>query len=118
MTQDTTTRPGFDTYDGESEGEGTIRAGRAYELTVAGRGGIPTDADAVMLNVTAVGPDDFGFITVYPCGSSRPNASNVNYVPGQVVPNAVLAKVGSSGRVCFYTLATTHLIVDATGYAR
>src|ERR1700692_4901979 len=85
-------------------------------LTVAGRGGVPVDAEAVVLNVTvteALGP---GFVTVYPCGSERPTASNLNYVVGSTMPNAVIAKVGANGQVCLYTLAPVHLIVDVNGY--
>ncbi len=36
--------------------------------------------------------------------------------PGDVVPNAVLAKVGAKGQVCLYSFADTDLVVDVTGY--
>ena len=45
-----------------------------------------------------------------------PNASSVNYVAGQTVANAVVSKVGSGGRVCLFTSASTDLVVDVTGY--
>ena len=79
-------------------------------------GGVPVDADAVMLNVTAVLPDAPGFLTVFPCGSTRPHASNVNYRPGDVIPNAVLAKIGTDGKICIYSLATTDIVIDVNGY--
>jgi protein involved in polysaccharide export with SLBB domain len=85
-------------------------------LKVTGRGGVLGDADAVMLNVTAVFPDAPGFLTVFPCESGLPKASNVNYGPGDVVPNAVLAKIGTGGKVCIYTLAGTDIVVDVNGY--
>jgi hypothetical protein len=112
------TRSGPDdtTSDGQFEGIGRRGAGTTLELKVTGRGGVPADADAVMLNVTAVFPDAAGFLTVFPCGTSLPKASNVNYGPGEVVPNAVLAKVGAGGKVCVYTLAATDVIVDVNGY--
>ena len=69
-----------------------------------------------MLNVTAVFPSGPGYLTVFPCGSPQPLASNVNYPAGQVVPNAVLAKVGTDGKVCIFTLADTDLVVDVNGY--
>ncbi len=53
---------------------------------------------------------------MFPCGEERPNASSVNYGPGDVVPNAVLAKVGAGGKVCVFSLADTDLIVDTNGY--
>jgi Regulator of chromosome condensation (RCC1) repeat len=104
------------TVDGQFQGIGKRTAGSTVELTVAGRGGVPTDADAVFLNVTAITPDDYGFITVYPCGSPRPLTSNVNYVPGDVSPNSVLAKIGTGGKVCIYTLAASHIVVDVSGH--
>ena len=40
----------------------------------------------------------------------------MNYAPGDVVPNAVLAKVGAGGKVCIYTLAETDIVIDVNGY--
>jgi hypothetical protein len=76
---------------------------------------VPGDAAAVVLNVTSVGSQVAGFLTVWPCGQARPNASNVNYAAGQVVPNAVIAKVGAAGKVCVYTMSATDLVVDVNG---
>jgi len=104
------------TIDHLFEGIGRQGAGTTLELQVTNRGGVPADADAVMLNVTAVFPDAPGFLTVFPCGSALPKASNVNYGPGDVVANAVLAKVGAGGKVCIYTLAVTDVVVDVNGY--
>ena len=104
------------TVDRLFEHLGRQAAGSTLELVVAGRGGVPADAEAVMLNVTAVFPSAPGFLTVFPCGSTLPVASNVNYGPGEVAPNAVLAKIGVGGKVCIYTLAETDLIADVNGY--
>jgi hypothetical protein len=60
-------------------------------------------------------PEAAGFITAWPAGQSRPNASSVNYVAGQTVPNFAIVGVGSASQVSLYSLATTHLIVDLTG---
>ena len=108
--------PTLKTIDGEFEGIGKRPAGATVELTVAGRGGVPADADAVFLNLTAVAPDGFGFLTAYPCGSTRPLTSNVNYSPGDVSPNAVLAKIGAGGKVCIYTKAGSDIIADVNGF--
>ncbi len=112
------TRSGPDdkTVDGQFQGIGRVAANTTLELTVTNRGGVTADAEAVLLNVTSVSADGPGFVTVYPCGTTRPLASNVNYTTGQVVPNAVLAKVGTNGKVCLYTMATTDLVVDVNGY--
>ncbi len=86
------------------------------ELTVIDRGGVPNNAGAVMLNVTAVSPGAAGFLTVFPCVTTMPLASSVNYGPGDVVANAVLAKIGTGGKVCIYSPAATDIVVDVTGY--
>jgi hypothetical protein len=70
------------------------------------------------LNVTVVDgrANAFGgFVTVFPCGT-RPDASNLNFVSGQTVPNAVIAPVSASGTVCLYVYGTAHLLVDVSGH--
>ena len=86
------------------------------KVKVAGVGGVPlTNVGAVSLNVTAVGPAGAGFITVYPCGT-RPNASNLNFVAGQTVPNAVIAPVSANGEICLFSSVNTHLLADVNGW--
>jgi alpha-tubulin suppressor-like RCC1 family protein len=108
--------PTLKTIDGLFQGIGKQNAGATVELQVAGRGGVPDDAEAVFLNVTAIEPDGFGYVTVYPCGEPRPLTSNINYTPGDVSPNSVFAKIGVGGKVCIFTLAAAHLIADVSGH--
>ena len=54
-------------------GAGLVAAGTTIELPVAGRGGIPADADAAVLNVTATGANANGYLTVWPCGQPDPS---------------------------------------------
>ena len=49
---------------------------------------------------------------VYPCGSSRPNASNLNYVANSTVANAVVTSV-NAGKVCIYTSVFMSLAVTS-----
>jgi hypothetical protein len=109
-------RPRSATVDGQSNGIGVRPAGSVTEVQVTGRAGVPADAAAVVLNVTVDDPGDNGYLTVFPCGSPQPNASNVNYYEGETIPNAVVAKLGVGGKVCIYTFAATHLLVDVNGY--
>src|SRR5690606_5349450 len=112
------TRSGPDdrTIDGDFQATGPLPDGGVIELTVADRGGLPDQLAAVMLNITAVTPHGPGHITVWPCGAPRPHTSNLNYNGGDVTANAVLAKVGTNGKVCLTTHTATHLIVDVNGY--
>jgi hypothetical protein len=109
------TRSDGSTIDGQYARIGARPAGSVVELVVAGRAGIPTGATSVVLNVTAVDARANGFLTAFPCGS-RPNASNVNYVAGQVVPNAVIAKLTNAGTICIFSYETTDIVVDVSGY--
>jgi len=91
------------TVDGVSAGGDRRSAGSVTTVHVAGRGGVPGDAATAVLNVTATEGQVAGFITVYPCGINPPLASNLNFVPGVNVPNAVLSKIGTNGDVCLFT---------------
>jgi hypothetical protein len=113
---ETRSGPGFVTTDGQFQGGGTLPGGGTIELHVGGRGGVPGGAAAAVLNVTAVDAQGPGFVTVWPCGESRPNASSLNYVPGQTVPNAVIAKIGATGDVCLFSQAAIDLVVDVNGF--
>ena len=110
-----TRSPGGTTIDGDFAGDGPLAGGAEIALQVTGRGGVPADAAAVVLNVTVNEPEQAGFVTAYPCNSPRPNASNLNYVPGQTIPNNVIVKLGAGGTVCLYSDQTTNLIADVNG---
>jgi hypothetical protein len=112
------TRAGLPTIDGLFDGGGAVGHGQTLDLTVTGRGGVPaTGVGAVVLNVTATEPTASGFVTVYPTGTQRPNASNLNFVAGQTTPNLVIAKVGDGGKVSLFNFAgSTHLIADVVGW--
>ena len=91
-------------------------AGQTIELQVTGVGGVPTDAAAVVLNVTGDDPSANGFVTIWPCGEARPTASSLNLAPGLISANAVIAKVGVGGKVCLFTQSGTELLADVNGY--
>jgi len=112
------TRPGQMTVDGAFAGGGAVPGGSTANLTVTGRGGVPaTGVGAVVLNVTAVDPTTPSYLTVWPAGETRPNASNLNFAAGQTIPNLVIAKVGANGQVSIYNNAgATHLVVDVAGW--
>jgi hypothetical protein len=55
-------------------------------------------------------------LTVWPCGQPQPNASNLNYGTGQTIPNAVITKLGTAGKVCVFTRAAVDLVIDVNGY--
>ena len=112
------TRPGTTTIDGISAGTGALAPCTTRTLQVAGRAGIPAaGVGAVALNVTATGSTTGGFLTAFPSGTSRPLASNLNFGPGETIPNLVIAKVSADGRVSIYNdTGSTHVIADVAGW--
>ncbi|MSX77654.1 MAG: hypothetical protein F2738_06415 [Actinobacteria bacterium] len=71
---------------------------------------------SVVLNVTATGATAPGYITVWPCNQPKPYTSNLNYLPYQDIPNAVIATVDTNGQVCFASSSPTFLIADISGW--
>jgi len=69
----------------------------------------------VALTVTVTEPTAAGYATVYPCGQAPPLVSNLNFVAGQTVANAVVATPDPQGRICVHTLVPTHVVVDISG---
>jgi hypothetical protein len=92
-----------------------VAASTVQRVQVAGRAGIPAEANTAALNVTAVDPSSGGFLTVFPCGE-RPNTSSVNFAAGQVAPNFVVTELSATGEVCVFASASTQLLVDAFGW--
>jgi hypothetical protein len=90
------------------------------DVVVTNVGGVPPHVlgvTAVVLNVTVTDPSAGSFLTVYPTGVPRPNASNLNFGPGQTVPNLVIVKVGDLGKVTAYNCCGfTHVIFDVVGW--
>jgi hypothetical protein len=108
----------LDTRVGNGAPAGPLGAAATLPLQVTGVGGVPVSGvAAVVLNVTVAGPTAQSFLTVFPAGESRPNASNLFFVAGQVVPGLVVAKVGVGGTVSIFNDAgTTHVIADVAGW--
>jgi hypothetical protein len=106
----------LDTRNGTGAPAAKVAANGMLQLQVGGQATVPMDASAVVMNVTVTNPAAAGFVTVFPCGSARPLASNLNYVVGQNVPNLTISRLGTGGQVCFYSMVATDLIVDVAGY--
>jgi hypothetical protein len=85
---------------------------------VAGKGGVPpTGTTAVVLNVTATNATSASYLTVWPDLTTRPLASDLNFVAGQTIANLVIVKLGSNGKVDIYNAAgSTDVIVDVVGW--
>ncbi|CAN5596831.1 hypothetical protein BH10ACT2_BH10ACT2_00550 [soil metagenome] len=112
------TRDGGTTIDGQYDGDGQAGPASVLNLTVVGRGDVPSSGvGAVAINVTATQPCAASFVSVYPGGGARPTASNLNFSTGQTVANMVIVPVGSDGKISLYNNAgQTDLLVDVLGW--
>jgi hypothetical protein len=85
--------------------------------TASTSGILPVGVVAVAGNVTVADPSASSYLTVYPANGARPLASDLNWVADQVVPNQVIAQLGSNGALGVYNnTGSVDVIVDIFGY--
>ena len=102
---------------------GPIVSGTARCFTVVGQTGIPADAAAVLLNVTAVGYGARGWLTAYPAGQQVPPTSTVNFdTSAYATANGAVVGIGRGGQLCVAVgtvnaaPGSSQVVLDATGY--
>ncbi|MEU6934902.1 Tat pathway signal protein [Streptomyces sp. NPDC046374] len=107
----------MDSRSGLGVAKAKIGPAGTVTLQVAGRGGVPaTGVTAVVLNVTATNPTAGTFVSVYPDGTTRTSASNLNVAARATAPNLVVVPV-VNGKVSFYNHAgSVDLLADVSGY--
>ncbi len=91
--------------------------GRTIDIAATGADSpVPSDASAVIVNVTATEAAAPGYVTLWGPGD-RPPTSNVNLArTGQTVANLAIVPVAGDGRIQAFTQSGTHLIVDVVGW--
>jgi hypothetical protein len=91
--------------------------GVTRQVQVAGVGGVPSGAVAVVLNVTVTDTTASSFLSVWPAGAPRPTASSLNWQAGWTVPNAVTVKLGAGGKVSVFNhRGAADVVIDVVGY--
>jgi hypothetical protein len=94
-----------------------IGANSSINLTVGGSFGVPTQASAIVVNATVTQGTAQSFLTIYPEGTTRPLASNLNWVAGQTIPNLVTVKLGTGGGITIYNAAgSVDVVLDLAGF--
>jgi hypothetical protein len=108
----------LDTRSGSPLGPAATKA-----LIVAGNGGVPLIPSvpaptAVVVNVTVTAPTTASDLVIWPEDALQmPNASDLNFVGGQTVPNLVVVKLSATGTIdIFNAFGTTHVVVDVVGW--
>ena len=95
---------------------GALGIGDQVDLDVAGLAHLPVDVTAAALKVTITESTASGFWTVFPTGTTRPTASNVNVVgTGTTIANQVLARL-AGGHTTVFSQAGGHLVIDLVGW--
>jgi autotransporter family porin len=99
---------------------GAAKSGSKITLQLSSRGGIPNDAAAALVTVTAVDAVSSGYVTVWPCDEAMPGTSIVNTWAGSLRANLAFLKLAADGTGCLQAHsdsgAPVQLIVDAVGY--
>ena len=99
---------------------GKLAANSTRDFQVAGNGGVPaTGVSSVVMNVTVTDTTATGYLTVFPTGTTKPLASNLNWsAANTTIPNLVVAKLGTDGMISVYENGpgTAALIIDVAGY--
>jgi len=110
----------LDTINGIGTPVRRLGPGGFLDVHVAGVGGVPNDAKAVVLNLTGVGPTSATDLRAYPTprtGTAQPQVSNLNLASGEIRANLVTVPVGESGRVRILNSGgTTHVLGDLSGW--
>jgi alpha-tubulin suppressor-like RCC1 family protein len=107
----------LDTRNGTGGVSTALTNGQTVGVQVAGLGGVPADAKAVTMTLTAVAPNANGFMTAYPSGVAKPGVASLNYTTNVNIANQVTIPIGSDGKIALYNQgATTNVVLDLTGY--
>lgn len=108
----------LDTRDGTGGRVGPVGPAQAITLTIPTNIGVPNEADAYVLNVTATDHTAASFVTVWPGGQPRPLVSNLNPRPGlAAVPALVTVRAGPNRTLHLYNNSgSLHLVADLLGW--
>jgi hypothetical protein len=77
--------------------------------------GVPANAVAVVGNLAVTQEASGGFATIWPSGP-WPGTANINFAAGQDLSNSFTVGLSASGSVNVAASATTHVVIDITGY--
>jgi hypothetical protein len=107
----------LDTRSGNGAARSQLGQGSVIDVQIAGRGGVPSNATAIMVNLTITGPTTSSFLTVWPSGSARPDVSNLNWIQGRTIANFASVPLSRDGRISLYNFAgNVDVIADIHGY--
>ncbi|EWM14432.1 hypothetical protein [Kutzneria sp. 744] len=78
---------------------------------------VPAGATAAVFNLTGTDVSRDTFVTAYPAGQQKPDASTLNLAAGKNTPNLVTVKLGADRKVSLTNaFGSVDLIADLAGY--
>ncbi len=89
---------------------------RAFAIPNGPCPGIPSNAAAYSLNVTAVPHSVLYYLTTWPTGLTQPNISTLNSYDGRVKANAAVVPAGDAQSVSVFVTNDADLVLDIDGY--
>lgn len=94
--------------------------GTTSTLQVAGRGGVPADAAAVMATMTVTGPTVSTYATAWPAGAPKTPTSDLNVPQAATRANLVAPSLSSGQGDASLSVGsgTANAVVDVLGYFR
>ena len=98
------------------DGGPSLAAGSIRAFPVSGVCGIPSAAQALSLNLTAMPTgSSLSWMVAWADGQTQPGTSTLNAPTGTSTANAAIVAVGS-GEISVYTSDNTNLAIDVNGY--
>ena len=104
----------------------TLSATSPLDVQVSGIGGVPTDATAVIVNLTATDTTASSYLTAtpagatstaQPAGATQPLTTVLAWAAGQSVADLAIVPVGSGGQIALTnTSGSADVVVDVVGW--
>lgn len=112
----------LDTREAIGGPDAPVQAGVGRRVQIAGVGGVPPMGGpiaptAVVANITVTAPTDGTFLVAWPHQTPKPLASDLNFGPGQTVPNLAVVKLSGDGAIAIdLGRGSADVIVDVLGW--
>lgn len=95
-----------------------LAAGVRASFPAAGKCGIPAEARALAVNVTAVDASTAGYLRIYPSGVPLNTTRSVSFGALQRRASGSIVALGVAGEIDVLSTTAVDLVVDVTGYFR
>jgi hypothetical protein len=109
-----------DTRSGQGKsgafGPPRLLANTGRDIPMRSNCGIPSQAEAYLVNMTVVPVGTLAYFSAWPAGRAFPGVSTLNSSDGSIIANAAIVPAGANGAITVLASNLTDLIVDVNGY--